>query len=40
VPDPAYLHWRAVTAYGGTGELPEDPEDVVDYLRWRRRHRK
>jgi hypothetical protein len=39
VPDPAYLHWRAVTAYGGTGELPEDLDEMVDYLRWRRRHR-
>jgi hypothetical protein len=40
VPDPAYLRWRALTAYGGGGELPEDVEDVVAFLRWRRRQRR
>lgn len=39
VPDASYLRWRAATAYGGGGEVPEEPEDVVAYLRWRRRQR-
>jgi hypothetical protein len=31
-PDPAYLRFRLVTAYGA--ERPPDPADVVTYLRW------
>jgi hypothetical protein len=34
VPDPAYLHFRLVTAYGGEGVAPPDPQDLVTYLRW------
>ena len=33
VPDPAYLRFRMVTAYGGQGGPPR-PEDVVTYLHW------
>jgi hypothetical protein len=39
VPDPEYLRWRTVTAYGGAGELPADLDDVVAFLRWRREQR-
>jgi hypothetical protein len=34
LPDPGYLHFRTVTAYGGEGDAPPDPHDVVTYLRW------
>ena len=34
LPDPAYLRFRLVTAYGGDGSRPPDPEDVVTYLAW------
>jgi len=41
LPDPAYLRFRLVTAYGGDGSPPPggtsagDPaEDVVSYLEW------
>jgi hypothetical protein len=37
VPDGEYLAWRMHTAYGD-GEVW--PEDVVPYLRWRRRMRR
>ncbi|MCC5952502.1 MAG: hypothetical protein JJU45_10460 [Acidimicrobiia bacterium] len=34
-PDPAYLRFRQVTAYGGTGDDGAPAaEDVVTYLRW------
>jgi hypothetical protein len=34
LPSPDYLRFRLQTAYGGTGERPPDPRDVVTYLRW------
>ncbi len=34
IPDAAYLRFRMVTAYGGDGTAPADPEDLVTYLRW------
>lgn len=34
VPDPTYLRFRMVTAYGGDGSAPADADDVVTYLRW------
>jgi len=34
LPDPAYLRFRMVTAYGGDGDRSPDPEDLVTYLRW------
>lgn len=34
LPDPGYLRFRMVTAYGGTGDAPADAGDVVTYLRW------
>ena len=33
IPDPAYLRFRMVTAYGGQGGAPT-PDDVVTYLHW------
>ena len=33
LPDPAYLRFRLVTAYGTTDHAPE-PDDVVSYLSW------
>jgi hypothetical protein len=33
LPDPTYLRFRMVTAYGGDGEAPR-PHDVVTYLHW------
>jgi hypothetical protein len=36
VPDPAYLHFRLQTQYGGA-EPSADPADVVAYLNWCRR---
>jgi hypothetical protein len=36
LPDPAYLRFRMVTAYGDPGHEPE-PGDVVTYLQWCRR---
>ena len=38
VPDPAYLRFRLVTAYGDPDRDPE-PADVVTYLRWCRQWR-
>ena len=32
-PDPAYLRFRLVTAYGDPDRAPE-PDDVVTYLHW------
>ncbi|NND84833.1 MAG: hypothetical protein HKN46_06750 [Acidimicrobiia bacterium] len=37
VPDGEYLAWRMHTAYGDDAIRPED---VVPYLRWRRRMRR
>lgn len=34
LPDPEYLRFRMVTAYGGEGDTPADPGDLVTYLRW------
>ena len=36
LPDPAYLHFRLQTMYGGQAD-EADPHDVVTYLRWCRR---
>jgi len=33
LPDPAYLRFRLVTAYGGAGAEPA-PDDLVTYLHW------
>ena len=33
VPDAAYLKFRVVTAYGGSGGDPR-PEDLITYLHW------
>lgn len=37
VPDAAYLRFRVETAYGGAGDQPLTPDDVLTYLRWCRR---
>lgn len=39
VPVPAGEYWRfrMETAYGGRGDAPLDPDDVVAYLEWCRR---
>ena len=37
-PDPDYLRFRLVTAYGDPARAPA-PEDVVTYLEWCRRWR-
>jgi len=37
-PDPDYLRFRLVTAYGDPDRDPE-PQDVVAYLKWCRRMR-
>jgi len=34
LPAPDYLRFRLQTAYGGTGDDPPRPEDLVTYLRW------
>jgi len=33
LPDPAYLRFRLVTAYGGDGSDPR-PGDLITYLHW------
>jgi hypothetical protein len=33
LPDPAYLRFRLLTAYGTTDHAPE-PDDIVAYLSW------
>ena len=33
LPDPAYMKFRLVTAYGGDGSDPR-PEDLLTYLHW------
>lgn len=34
LPDPAYMSFRMVTAYGGDGSQVADPQDLLTYLRW------
>lgn len=34
MPAPDYLRFRLETAYGGVGDRPIDPSDLVAYLRW------
>jgi hypothetical protein len=34
LPSPEYLRFRLQTAYGGTGDRPPEPDDIVTYLRW------
>jgi hypothetical protein len=34
VPDPAYMKFRSVTAYGGDGTTPPAAADVLTYLEW------
>ena len=34
LPAPAYLRFRLQTAYGGDGERPPAPGDLVTYLDW------
>ena len=38
VPDRAYLAFRAETQYGGPGDHPLEPDDVVTWLAWCREH--
>jgi hypothetical protein len=37
VPDPGYVRFRSITAYGGDGTTPPRPDDVVTWLTWLRR---
>jgi hypothetical protein len=34
LPAPDYLRFRLQTAYGGAGDRPPAPGDLVTYLRW------
>ncbi len=34
LPAPDYLRFRMETAYGGAGDQPPAPGDLVTYLRW------
>jgi hypothetical protein len=34
LPDPGYWRLRMTIAYGGAGDGPPHPEDVVSYLQW------
>jgi len=34
LPSPDYLRFRLETAYGGAGDRPGDPADLLAYLRW------
>lgn len=34
LPAPGYLRFRMETVYGGSGDAPIEPEDLLDYLRW------
>jgi hypothetical protein len=40
LPDRDYLHFRLQTAYGGAGEGPVEPDDMVSYLQWCRATRR
>jgi hypothetical protein len=33
-PDPAYVRFRSLTQYGGSGEHVPSATDVLSYLRW------
>jgi hypothetical protein len=37
LPPTDYLRFRLQTAYGGAGERPPEPDDLVTYLHWCRR---
>jgi hypothetical protein len=34
LPSRDYLRFRLQTAYGGAGDRPPEPDDLVTYLRW------
>ncbi len=34
LPDAAYLRFRLVTAYGGSGDAEPTPADLLTYLHW------
>ncbi len=36
LPDRRWLHFRLVTAYGGSGDGPLDADDLITWLEWRR----
>ncbi len=36
LPDPDWLHFRLVTAYGGDGSTPLRADDLVAWLDWKR----
>ncbi len=36
IPDEAWMHFRLETAYGGDGNGPLRPEDLVTFLEWKR----
>jgi hypothetical protein len=40
LPSEGYLRFRLETAYGGAGDRPIEPEDLVAYLRWCRRQQR
>jgi hypothetical protein len=33
-PDPAYVRFRSLTQYGGSGDHVPSANDVLSYLRW------
>jgi len=37
LPAPDYLRFRMETAYGGAGDQPPVPDDLLTYLKWCRR---
>ena len=39
VPAPGYLRFRLETVYGGLGDHPLEPDDLIGYLRWCRANR-
>jgi hypothetical protein len=39
LPSAEYLRFRLETAYGGSGDRPIEPADLVAYLRWCRAQR-
>lgn len=39
LPDPDWLRFRMVTAYGGDGSSPVRGDDLVEWLEWRRNWR-
>jgi hypothetical protein len=40
LPSPDYLRFRLQTAYGGAGDRPPAPADLVTYLTWCREARR